>query len=65
MHVTGCEGPGCFTFSVNYEASLEQITKLMDISLACEQFIRYDCYDSKLLKDGETVALHAELAGCL
>ncbi|XP_076801817.1 uncharacterized protein LOC143446175 [Clavelina lepadiformis] len=51
MHVTGCEGPGCFTFSVNYEASLEQITKLMDISLACEQFIRYDCYDSKLLKD--------------
>lgn len=52
--VSGCDTPGCLALPVEYEgASIAQITKLVDISLACEQFIRYDCYDSKLLKDGK------------
>ena len=52
--VYGCEPAGCFSQPVNYNGvTLQQIEKLMDISIACEQFIRYDCFDSKLLKDSE------------
>jgi len=52
--VYGCEPAGCFSQPINYNGvALQQIEKLMDISLACEQFIRYDCFDSKLLKDSK------------
>nr|XP_039248504.1 uncharacterized protein LOC120326310 [Styela clava] len=51
--VVGCEKPGCLSQPIDYKGvSMDQIAKLIEISTACEQFLRYDCYDSKLLKDG-------------
>lgn len=37
---------------------MKQISKLIDISIACEQYIKYECYDSKLLKDGRFKCIH-------
>uniref|UniRef100_H2YD60 Fibrinogen C-terminal domain-containing protein n=1 Tax=Ciona savignyi TaxID=51511 RepID=H2YD60_CIOSA len=53
MTIQGCNGQGCLSVDVTYKgATMEQIEALMSISIACEQKIRYDCQDSKLLKEG-------------
>lgn len=52
VDVVNCEEPGCFPHTINYEGvAISQITALMQNSLACEQHIRYDCFDSKLFRD--------------
>ena len=54
--MNGCDTPGCVSKVVTYKgASMDQVNALVNISLACEQDIRYNCYDSKLLKDGKFV----------
>ena len=50
--VDGCEPPGCYSRDINYTgATLSQLVSLIRVSRHCEQFIKYECYGSVLLKD--------------
>ena len=40
--------PAGLTFPVNYSLSMEQIVSLINISGSCFQYLRYDCYHSRL-----------------
>ena len=45
--VDGYEGAGDYSRSIHYSgASLSQLASLTDVSLHCEQFIKYECYGS-------------------
>ena len=45
--VKGCEDPGCYSRDIHYTgASLSQLASLTRVSSRCEQFIKYECYDS-------------------
>ena len=46
-HVSGCESAGCYSRDIHYTgASLPQLASLTRVSSHCEQFIKYECYDS-------------------
>ena len=48
-HVKGCEDPGCYSRDIQYTgASLSQLRRLTKVSSQCEQFIKYECYDSAM-----------------
>ena len=50
--VIGYEDPGSYKRDIQYTgANLLQLGNLTAISAHCEQFIKYDCYDSRLLLD--------------
>ena len=52
-HVTGCYPQGCYSRDIHYTgASLSQLASLTRVSSNCEQFIKYECYDSKMFKEG-------------
>ena len=52
-HVKGYEAPGSYSRDIHYTgASLSQLASLTRVSSHCEQFIKYECYDSWLLGDG-------------
>lgn len=42
-NVGHCFDPGCYSRPVNYNASMRQMRALIQLSPACEQYIRYDC----------------------
>ncbi len=44
--VKGCESAGCYKRKIKYDISMEQIVAIMKQSKNCEQFIKYECYDS-------------------
>ena len=45
--VDGYDGAGDYSRSIHYSgASLSQLASLTDVSLHCEQFIKYECYGS-------------------
>ena len=47
--VQGCEPPGCYSRNVRYNgASLSQLASLTSVSSHCEQFIKYECYNSAM-----------------
>ena len=49
ISVDGYEAAGSYSRSIHYSgASLSQLASLTDVSLHCEQFIKYECYDSAL-----------------
>ena len=49
--VDGCDPPGCYSRDIGYiRASLSQLASLSEASSHCEQFIKYECFHSKLLK---------------
>jgi len=51
--VQGCEYQGCYSRDIHYiGASLSQLASLTRISSHCEQFIKYECYDSVLVGNG-------------
>ena len=53
-HVKGCEGAGCYSRNIHYTgASLSQLASLTSVSSYCEQFIKYECYSSRLLRTGQ------------
>ena len=55
--VDGCEPPGCYTHDINYtRATFPQLANLARVSAHCEQFIKYECHSSILLKTGENKA---------
>ena len=48
--VDGYDGNGEYSRNIHYSgASLSQLASLTDVSLHCEQFIKYECYGSMLL----------------
>ena len=48
-HVDGCENQGCYSREIHYTgASLSQLASLTRVSSHCEQFIKYECYNSGL-----------------
>ena len=52
-HVQGCDPQGCYLRDIHYTgASLSQLASLTKVSSNCEQFIKYECYDSVLLANG-------------
>ncbi|KAL9951864.1 hypothetical protein ACROYT_G044603 [Oculina patagonica] len=52
-HVTGCFPQGCYKRDIHYTgADLLQLGSLTAISTHCEQFIKYECYHSVLLYNG-------------
>jgi len=49
VEVSGCEDPGCFSHSIDYQGvSVAQVKGLISRSIHCEQMLRYDCFDSKV-----------------
>ena len=52
--VFGGNEPGSYSRDIHYTgASLSQLASLTRASSHCEQFIKYKCHDSKLLRDGK------------
>ena len=53
-HVKGCEGAGCYSSNIHYTGvSQFQLASLASVSSHCEQFIKYECYSAKLLRNGK------------
>ena len=51
VNVVGCDDPGCFKIQTDYGAPSMAIKILVQNSIYCSQHIKYDCIDSKLLRD--------------
>ena len=48
-HVSVCNPSGCYSRDIHYTgASLSQLASLTRVSSQCEQFIKYECYNSVL-----------------
>ena len=47
--VKGYEAPGSYKRTIKYDISMQQIVAIMRQLKNCEQFIKYECYDSVLL----------------
>ena len=47
--VKGCEPRGCYSRYIHYKGASLCLTR---ISLHCEQFIKYECYGSVILRSG-------------
>ena len=53
-HVKGCEDHGCYSRDIHYTgASLSQLASLTRVSSQCEQFIKYECYNSVIFRWGQ------------
>ena len=51
--VNECDGAGCYSREIHYKGvNVSQLASLTNVSSHCEQFIKYECWRSKLLKDG-------------
>ena len=43
-HVTGYEGPGAYSRDITYHnATMKQIENVVNASIHCKQFIKYEC----------------------
>ena len=52
-HVIGYSGVGSYSRDIHYTgASLTQLAKLTRVSKNCEQFIKYECYGSRIFRSG-------------
>ena len=56
IKVGHCEDPGCYSREITYEAPMEQIQSLIELSKSCSQEIRYDCFLAPLLDGGVNFA---------
>ena len=44
----GYEGPGFYSRKVKYNISMEQVIAIVQRSQKCEQFTKYECFNSGL-----------------
>ncbi|XP_028393183.1 neurexin-4-like [Dendronephthya gigantea] len=51
--VKGYEAAGSYRRNITYDISMEQIVAIMKRSKGCEQYIKYECYRSMLLKESD------------
>ena len=49
--VNGYESPGSYKRMIKYDISMEQIVAIIKQSKNCEQYIRYNCFGSRLIYD--------------
>ena len=50
-HVDGCNPAGCYSRDIHYiGVNLSQLASLTRVSSHCEQFIKYECYDSMIFR---------------
>ena len=56
IKVGHCEDPGCYSREITYDAPMEQIQSLIELSKSCSQEIRYDCFLAPLLDGGVNFA---------
>ena len=47
--VKGYDPPGSYKRKINYDIPLEQIVSIINQSMHCEQYIKYECYESRLV----------------
>ena len=52
-HVKGYEEAGSYRRNITYDIPMEQIAAIINKSASCQQFIKYECYRSMLLKDSD------------
>jgi len=53
-HVSGFSSPGAYSRDIHYTgASLSQLASLTNVSSHCEQFIKYECYQSMMFISGD------------
>ena len=53
-YVNGYSGAGSYSRDIHYTgASLSQLASLTKISSHCEQYIKYECYGSRIFRGGE------------
>ena len=51
MLVDRCDGKGCYSHHIQYLGSnLSQLAKLTRVSERCEQFIKYECFHSRMFR---------------
>ena len=51
MLVDRCDGKGCYSHDIQYLGSnLSQLAKLTRVSERCEQFIKYECFHSRMFR---------------
>ena len=49
----GCGSQGCYSRDIHYTGvSLSQLASLTRVSSHCEQFIKYECYHSRIFRNG-------------
>ena len=54
--VQGCDPKGCYQRDIHYTgANFLQLGNLTSISTYCEQFIRFECHNAMLLRNGNMV----------
>ena len=51
MLVDGYAEPGSYVRSIVYDTLKEEIDEIVARALNCEQYIKYTCFQSKLLSD--------------
>ena len=56
INVDHCEDPGCYSKEITYEAPMEQIESLIELSKSCSQEFRYDCFLAPLQDEGVNYA---------
>ncbi|ELU06489.1 hypothetical protein CAPTEDRAFT_45779, partial [Capitella teleta] len=49
--VNGYPGAGSYLRTISYEMDMEQIDELIARAQSCEQYIKYECYQSRLLSN--------------
>ena len=54
--VDGYESPGSYSRKIKYDLPMERITAIMQTSMKCEQFIKYQCFHSIFLLNGARYA---------
>ncbi|XP_028393465.1 neurexin-4-like [Dendronephthya gigantea] len=52
-HVKGYEAAGSYRRNITYDIPMEQIAGIINKSANCEQFIKYECFRSGLLKNSD------------
>ena len=52
IEVGHCTDPGCYSRQITYDAPIEQIHSLIELSNTCNQQIKYDCFLSPLQIEG-------------
>ena len=52
--VDGCDHDGCYSRDIHYTgASLSQLAGLANVSSHCEQFIKYECFASRMFRSNK------------
>ena len=63
VDIPHCVEPMCFEMDLQYDASLQQIKALADISDTCSQDIRFDCFTSALSAKEKSIGVWLNKVG--